>query len=147
MSRFLDDRQRLAREHRFVDGALSLDDKAIGRNLLPWTDAQAVAQPDVRDRLVKLLAIANDARRSRCEVEELADRGPGTAPRPKLENLTEQDEDGDDDRSIEVGLDRSVQLETGREQLRRQGRGGTEEPGRADAHRDEREHVRLTRPD
>ncbi len=112
---FLDDGHRLSREHRFVDDAAALDDEPVGRDLLARPDAQAIAQADVRDRLVELLAVADDARRARRKVEQLPDRGARAAARPQLENLAEEHEHGDHDRGIEVGLDGAVHAEAGRE--------------------------------
>ena len=142
LSRFFDDRHRLAREHRLVDVRCGPRRRAPSVGIFsPGPNAQAIAQPDVRHRLVELLAVADDARRSRREVEQLPDRGARAAARPQLENLAEEHEDGDHDRGIEVGLDRAVHAEARRKDLRREGRGDAEQPGGADAERDEREHV------
>ena len=86
---FLHDRRRLAGQHRLVDGAAALDDDAVGGNFLSRPHAQAIAEADVRHRLVGLLAVADDARRPRRLVEQLPERRARAAARAKLEHLAE----------------------------------------------------------
>ena len=63
--------------------------------------------------------------------------------RAQLEHLSEQDQHGDDDGGVEVGLDRPVHADAGGKQLRDDGRDGAVAVRRADAEADQREHVRA----
>ena len=140
------DRNRLAAHHRFVDRALALHDDAVGGDLLPGTHPQEVADLDVGERHVGLAPVSNAAGGFRRHPEELPNRRTRLSPRTQLEHLPEQHEDGDDDRSIEVGLNDVVDTKAVGKQLRRERGSDAEEIRRADAEGDQREHVRIAGP-
>ncbi len=56
-SGFLRDRHRLAGDHRLVDGAVSVDDDAVDRDLLAGPDAADIADRDVAERDIALFAV------------------------------------------------------------------------------------------
>ena len=142
---FLGHGHGLSSEHRLVDGAAPFNDDPVGRNLLSRPHAQPIAEADVRDRLIGLLATANDARRLRRLIQQLSQRGTRAPAGAQLEHLAEYHQHGHDDGGVEISFDRAtVHAQRGRKELRRDRADGAVEPRRADAERDEREHVRLS---
>jgi hypothetical protein len=98
-------------EHRLVDGARSVFDDAVDRNLLAGTDAQAVAHQNVVEADVDLTSVRLDAARlRRCEAEQRLEGGAGSAARAELEDLSEQDQRDDDRGRLEVQADLSVMV-------------------------------------
>ena len=96
------DRQRLAGEHRLVDGRGTLDDDAVDRHLLARAHAHEVVVDDLGDRHVDLDAVAHHARRARLQADQRADGVAGLAAGARFEQAAEQDE-GDDERGrVEV---------------------------------------------
>ena len=94
----------LAREHRLVHRGLTLDDDAVGRDLLSWTDDEEVAGDELPDRQRDLDPVSQHPCLLRAELEQRADRRARAAPRACLEVATEQDERGDDGRDLEVDV-------------------------------------------
>ena len=84
------DGSRLAREHRLVDRRLSLDDDAVGRDLLARADDEHVADGELADRNRDLRAVAQDASLLRPELEQGANRRAGAPLRPRLEVAPER---------------------------------------------------------
>ncbi len=139
------DRHRLAGDHRLVDGAAALDDRAVDRHLLAGTHAQAVADLHGVELDLLLGAVRPDApRRLGREVEQRADGAARALAGAQLEHLPEQHEHGDDGGRLEVDRDRAVvAAEGGREDARRERRDDAVDPGDARAHGDQREHVEV----
>ena len=92
---FLLDRQALAGDHRLVDLALALDDLGVDRYLRARPDEQQVADLHLGRRHLDGLAVTDDDRRRRREVEQRADRVVRAAARAHLEPVAEQDEGGE----------------------------------------------------
>ena len=143
VARHLLDRDRLARDERLVHRRRSLDENAVRRHLLAREDAQEVAGPHPLERHLDVAVRPDEARLSRAEPGERADRLSRLPLRPLLEESPEEDERDDDDRGFEV--DRSVparDVEEVREERRRRRR----EERRRRAEGDERVHVRGETP-
>ena len=130
------DRHRLAREHRLVDCGLALDDDSVRRDLLTRTDDEEIAGHELADRNRDLDPVPEHASLLRAELEERADRGARTAPRPRLEVAPEQDQRRDHGGDLEVDV-RVVDDDE---------RGDRPAPGRERADRDERVHRRRAVP-
>ncbi len=133
----LHDGQRLAGEHRFVDGRGALDDDAVDRHLLTGSHAHDVVVADLGDRQVDLAAAAHHARRAGLQADERADGLAGLAFGARLEQAAEQDE-GDDERGrVEVHrrAEAVVVEESGEEDS-----GGAVEVGGRRAQHDQRVH-------
>ena len=144
----LRDRDRLAREHRFVDGARALEHDAVDGQLLPGSHAQRFPDADTRERHVDLAAVLEQAPRGRRrEAEQRADRGARAPPRAQLEHLPEQHERHDHGGGLEVDRNAAaVRAEGSRIQAGRERREQAVAPGGSGAERDQREHVELPRP-
>ncbi len=97
------DRDRLAGQHRGVDGRAAVDDQAIDRHLVAGPDAQQVAGLDVVERDLDVGPLADEPRGRRAEPDQAADGAGRTCLRPGLEPASEQDEPDDDRRGVEVG--------------------------------------------
>ncbi len=139
------DRNRLASDHRFVDGALALDDDAVDRHPLARPHAQTVADLHLLERHLLLVpGVVEATGRGGRQAEQLPDGRTRAAPRAQFEHLAEQHEHDDDRRRLEVDADLiAVRAERRRKQARRQRRDHAEPVGRADAERDQREHVQV----
>ena len=69
------DRERFARDHRFVDGCFAVDDLAVGRYLFVGPDAEPVADVNVAERYRFLGAVVADANGFfGCEPQQFFDR-------------------------------------------------------------------------
>ena len=138
---------RLAGEERLIDGAASLDDGAVDRDLVAGPHAQDIADLD-RGKLHRLgLAVLQHAQSGLGrKVEQRANGAAGLLAGPELEHLAEQHQRDDDRRRLEIGGDQPVRVLHGcREQPRRERRDQAVEIGRAGAERDQREHVQPAR--
>src|SRR5690606_6523185 len=129
-------RHRLARNHRLVDRASTLDQFAIDRNGLAGTNAQTIADDDGVEANVLVAAVVADApRRLRHQVEQGPDRAARLFARPQFEHLPKQDQYGDDRGRLEIDRHRSL---AGSERVWKDagsgGRDDTVDPGYADAH-------------
>ena len=123
VARLLVDRDRLAGDHRFVDRAAPSSDDAVDRHLLAGPHAQQVADLDLVRAARPLRGRSRTTPRGlRREPEQLANRRAGAMARAQLEHLPEQHEHGDDDRGVEVGVDRAVHPEAVGKEARRHGR-------------------------
>ncbi len=144
----LRDRDRLAREHRFVDAATALEHHAIHRQLLARSHAQLFTDADARERDVDFAAVLEQAARGcRRETEQRADRASRASPRPQLEQLAEEHERHDHGGGLEVDRDAAaVAAEGSRIRTRSERREQAVAPGGAGPERDQREHVELSRP-
>ncbi len=83
------DRQRLAGEHRFVDGARSVDDLAVDGHLLARPDLDHVADLHRLDRHHRLDAVADQARLLGAELDERPQRLAGSTLRTGFEVAAE----------------------------------------------------------
>jgi len=75
------DGQRLPCEHGFINARVSLDDDTVNRQFLPGQYPHGLGQPDLGDRHIALLAIAQYPCRGRLHANETPDclRGPARA--------------------------------------------------------------------
>ena len=92
----------LAGQQRLVERRLALHDDAVGRDLLPGPDDDQVADDDLLDRDGDLVAVSQDARLLRSELEQHADRLARAALRARLEVAAEQDQRRDHRGDLEV---------------------------------------------
>ena len=126
------DRNRLAGQQRLVDRRGSLDDDAVGRDLLAGADDEHVAGRQLLHRDEHLLAVAEQPRLLRAELEQRTDRRTAAALRAQLEEAAEQDQRRDHAGGLEV----RVRVEPADQHDRRP------RPGGERAERDQRVHVR-----
>ncbi len=137
-------RDGLAGDHRFVDRAAPFDDDAVDRDLLARPHAQEVADLDVGNRNVDLLAVANRARRLRRHAR--AARGsPRRSGRARAAPAPDRAAPAPSRRPPCRNTSRPTpcDAEAFREEARRERAGHAEEVRRAYAERDQREHVRC----
>ena len=100
------DGQRLAGEHRFVDGAVPLHHRAVDGNLLAGADAELVAGLNFGEGHVFIRTVAAQAAgQLRRQPHQRPQRGARSPPRPQLEHLTEQHQRDDGGRRFEVDAD------------------------------------------
>ena len=88
------DREALAGHHRLVDLALALLDDAVDGDLGARADQQQVADGDLGGRDLDRLAVADDQRHGRGEVQQAADGVVGAATGAHLEPVAEEHERG-----------------------------------------------------
>ena len=102
---------RLAGEERLIDGAASLDDGAVDRDLVAGPHAQDIADLD-RGELHRLgLAVLQHAQRGLGrKVEQRANGAAGPLAGPELEHLAEQHQRDDDRGRLEIGGDQPVRV-------------------------------------
>ncbi len=131
-------RDRLARDHRFVDEARSLDDDAIDGQALPRAHQDKVVDHDILDRDLRFLAVTQDSSCLCLQLDELLDRLGGAALGDRLEQTPKQDQGDDHARCLEVTLGR-----TRGKDLRRQEREHRIEIGRAGAEHHQAAHART----
>ena len=82
------DRHRLAGHHGFVDRARAVDHLAVDRDFFAGAHAQTVADRDLLERDLVVVAVGVDAQGAlRREVEQRADRVAGLLPRRQLQHL------------------------------------------------------------
>ena len=98
VARALRGRDRLAGEHRLVDGGHALDHDAVDRHLVAGPDPQEVARDDDREVHVLLDPVADAPGGGRLEAHEAPDRPGRAALRAGLEPLPQQDQAEDDRR-------------------------------------------------
>jgi len=138
VARLIEDGDRLAGEHRLVDGRSALDDDAVHGDLLAGTHAHEVADGDGGDGDVRLHAVAHDSGRARLQADELAHSLAGLALGARLQQTAEEDQRDDERRRVEVHrLAEAAVGEPSREEDARH----AVEVGRRRAHGDERVHV------
>ena len=115
------DRDRLAGDHRLVDGARPLDHHAVDGNLLAGTDPQPIAGNDQIQRDILFASIlADPARRLGGQPEQGANRTAGLAAGSQLEHLAQQDQRDDHRGRLEIDGDLAVMAGTTRERSRGQ---------------------------
>lgn len=85
-------RHRLAGKHRFIDGRRALDHLAVDRKLVAGPQDHDVAEHDVGGCNLDLLAITENRRPWRGEVEQGPDRGRSPGAGAHLQPVAEQDE-------------------------------------------------------
>ena len=143
---FLGNWQRLACQHRFIDGRFAFGHHAIDRNCLAGLDPETVSFDDIGEWYVGFTAIGGDpARGLRRKIEQRPDGLARRCPCPQFENLTEQNQCHHD--TCRFIIDRyhsSHHTEARRKQTRRDSRYQTIEKGCADPDRDQREHVEMS---
>ena len=99
------DRHRLAGDQRLVDRRGAALDDAVGRDLLPRPDDEAVADRELLDRDPPLAAVGvEQGDVLGAEVEQRLQRRAGPALGPCLEVAAGEDEGGDDGGDLEVDL-------------------------------------------
>ena len=99
-------RNRLAGDHRFVDGRCPFEDDPVHGHLLARAHPHPVAHLHLLERNVRFGPIRTDAaRRLRRETQERLDRRARSAARRKLQHLPEKDERDDDGRRFEIDAD------------------------------------------
>ena len=104
-STFLD-RDRLARNHGFVDRRAALDHDTIDRDLVAGPDTQPVADFDVFKRNFFLgSTLADDTGSLGGEVEQCPDCTAGAFARAKLHELSEENENHNHGACFEVHAD------------------------------------------
>ena len=138
VARLLLHRDRLAGDHRLVNGAPALEDDAVDRHLLARAGAKPVADLDRFERHVRLLPVLGEAAsRLRLEPEEHPDGLAGPAARLELEHLAEQHQGDDHGRRFVVDGDVPIHVaERHRERVREQRRDDAVNEGHANAERD-----------
>jgi hypothetical protein len=92
----LRDRHALAGHHRLVDLALALDHLGVDRHLGPGADQQQIADDNLGRRHLDRLAVPQDERLRRREVEQRPDRVVGAPASAHLEPVPEQHEAGEE---------------------------------------------------
>ena len=106
----LNDRNRLARQHRLVDFALAADDFAIDRHPFSWSNSHAKTGLHLirRDLTLYFNAIfkAKHAHGRNSKRTERANRVPRALRRTRLKQATEQHEDENDRSSFEPEMRR-----------------------------------------
>ncbi len=129
----------------FVNRARSVYDLAVHRDLLARANPQPVADMDVLQRhLLVVAVVADEPRRLRRQVEQGADGAAGLLARPDLQHLAEEDEDDDDACGLVVDADLALgPAERVGEDAGCDGRDDAEGVSRADAEPDQRPHVRV----
>ena len=96
-------RNRLARDHRFIDEARPFHDHAVHGNAFARPDAQQVAWMHVVERHVLFRSVGLDAPRSlRRQLEQSLDRAAGLAARAQLQHLAQQHQADDHGRGLKV---------------------------------------------
>ena len=132
------DRDRLAGQHRCVDGGSALDDDTVDGDPVAGPDTEEVADRDGLERHLVVRPVTHDERGRRTEADQPMDRAGRPALGAGLEPAPEQDETDDDRRRIEVGDG----LDTGRrDEVRPHRDHDAVGPGRRRADRHERVHV------
>ncbi len=76
------DRDRLAGEHRLVDGAAALDHDAVDRHPFPWADPDQVACGHLGERHLHLAAVTDHPRDGGLEAEKSPHRAGRLRPWP-----------------------------------------------------------------
>ena len=142
----LRDGDRLAGDHRLVDGARAFEDHAVGRDLLARPDAEPVADLDqVEGDVLFAPVVAESAGHLGGEAQERLDGARRPAPGLQFEHLAEQDEGRDDRRRLEVdGHHAAVPAERGRDEAGEEGRHDAVAVGDPRPEGDEREHVEAS---
>ena len=97
-------RDRLAGQHRLVDGGRALDEEAVDRDLVAGPDAQQVAHEHLLQRHLDLVGAAHDPGGPSLQADETPDRARRLAFGPAFQPPTQQDQAQDDRRRVEVGL-------------------------------------------
>jgi hypothetical protein len=134
------DRQRFAGDHRPVDGARTLGDLPVDRDLFAGADNDRVADDDFLDRQVDLVAVAKDAGRLGLQPDQLLDRLGGAPLRLDFQRKAENDQRRDDvgDVPEDFGERGSGEKSRGRDRDHRVEKGG------GDPDRDQGVHVGRT---
>ncbi len=123
-------RQALAGDHRLVDLAVAVLDHAVHRDLGAGSDQKQITDRDVGGGDLDRLAVADDDRHRRRQVEQRADGVVGATSGPHLEPVPEQHERGQHGGRLVEHLTATGQRDAQRIQ-----------PARADRHRDQHHHV------
>ena len=120
IARALLDGDRLAADHRLVDGALLLRRRRRRPGPSRRDERAADRRADRVERHVLVGSVVADAARGlRREAQERPDRGAGLAARAQLQHLSEQHERDDGGRGLEVDADTAVgAAKRGRKQSR-----------------------------
>ncbi len=96
------DGNRLAREHRLVDGGRPLHHDPVCRDLLTGPDDEPLADDELVDRHEHLDTVTQDVRLLRSQLEERADRLAGAAARAGLQVAPDEDQRRDHGTGLEV---------------------------------------------
>ena len=142
VARLLRQRHQLAGHHQLVDGALAFENQAIHRHRFAGPYAQAITRMDGIERDLFIVATSGDAAGgARRQVQQRANGVPGLLARPEFQHLTQQDQDGDHRRGLEIHRDPGFRAEADREQAGSDRGDDAVGPGRTGPHGDQREHV------
>ncbi len=131
------DRDRLARQHGFIDEGGAVRDHAVDRHPLAGAHHDHVADLDRIDGHVLLDAVAHHAGGLGLQRHQTTDRLTRAPLGPRLDPAPDQDQGDDHRRRLEIDVGRAF-----RQPLRRKGRHRREGPGRRRAQHDEGVHVR-----
>ena len=133
--------------NELVDRRAAFENLAIDGDFLTRPYAQPVADHDRVERNFLVGAIVADASRGLWrEIEKRLDGAGGLLARPQLQDLPEQDENGNDSRRFEIDRHRAIRASEGlRKDARRYSCDHAIDPGDACAHSDQREHVEMAR--
>jgi len=141
-------RQRLTRQHRFVERTAALDHDAINRHLLARSHAQQIADMHMREGNVGFAAVRRDpARRLGRQAQQRLDRRRGLGACFQFKDLPEQRQRNDHRRRLEVHRYPPHQHERSRKHLWCDRGCHAVEKGGAGAQPDQGPHVRTAAHD
>ena len=135
----------LSRHHGLVDRTSPFEDFTVDGHALSGPHAQAVADDDLIEAHILVRAVGPDPpSHLRGEIEQRANGAAGLLAGLQLENLPEQNKNGDDGRCLEIDGNGAVMTaHRRRKHPRQQGSDDAVNPRHAGAHGDQREHVEI----
>ena len=134
-------RQRLAREHGFINGCAALHDFAVHGNFFARSHAQEVAGMHVIKRHILVARGRYAAGGLGRQTEQCLNRAAGALAGAEFEHLTEKHQHGDDGGGLEVNSWLASVAGGSGERLRPEHCHRAEGVSGADTQRDEREHI------
>ena len=141
--RFLD-RDRFSGHHRFVHACRAIEDNPVDGDPFAGPHSQPIADTNIAEGHIALGSVRIDApRRLRRKPEQGPNRSAGAAPRAELQHLAEQHKHNDDGGGFEIHSNGPAHAECVRKEIGRERRDDAEAVRRADAERDQREHVEV----
>ena len=141
----LGDGHGFSRHHRLVDRTSPFEDFTVDGHALSRPHAQAVADDNLIEAHILVGAIGPDpAGHLWGEIKERANGAAGLLAGFQLQNLSEQNKNGDDGRCLEIDGNGAVMTaHRRREHTRQHGSDDAVNPRHAGAHGDQREHVEI----
>ena len=137
------DRDWLAGDHGFIDVATAFRDGAVYGDFFAGADSEEVAFLELLDGDFFFLAVGEAVGGFCGESEQGLDCLAGAAAGAGFQQLSEENEHGDDGGGFEVEADLAIHAEGCGENLGHQDGHGAVEPCRADTDHDEGEHVQA----